>query len=84
MNLNTLNNIMNIKKTGLKIGDKVKYTSGTFGDYPPNNPLWEGKSGKKIGTIQSIEPKNMTLPFFIKWGPGIGSYYGSCDIEKIQ
>ena len=38
-----------------KVGDRVKYTSNSFVE-SSNNPLWNGKHGRVVGTVNSIEP----------------------------
>lgn len=67
----------------MNVGDRIKYTSGYFGDYN-TNPLWHGKHGCIIGTITGIidpyDGKNG--PWYeVKWDNDETNGYYRKDIE---
>ena len=62
----------------LKIGDKVKYTSGAFGD-SKYNPLWGGECGNVIGTIVCNDHQPVFI-YKVDWGNSTNSYKDG-DVE---
>jgi len=67
-----------------KIGDRVKYTSGIYGDrwY---NPLWKGKHGKIKGTLISVIRDNIVeCPLYVRWDNKEDNFYGLNDLELIE
>jgi hypothetical protein len=66
----------------LKLFDKVKYTSGRFGDNY-NNPLWNGKSGKIIGKIVNID-NDTNIWCKVKWNNNEYNDYRLNDLEKVS
>ena len=61
-----------------KVGSRVIYTSGNFGD-AVNNPLWNGKYGQIVGTI--IEVKDEGFPLRVRWDNGWENTYRYEDLE---
>lgn len=57
------------KKTELKPGMKVGYTSGSHGDHH-HNPLWEGVCGKVLGVVVDIKSDGNTVEVEF---PGLGT-----------
>ena len=65
----------------LKVGDRVKYTSGIYGD-EKQNPLWDGKYGKVIGTLVSIVQAECSL--FVQWDNKTRNNYVPSDLELVE
>jgi hypothetical protein len=65
--------------TKLKVGDRVKYTSGCFKD-SATNPLWGGKHGKTKGTIRHTNAGSI----LVKWENGRENYYSEDDLELVD
>ncbi|MDX9797910.1 MAG: hypothetical protein RBT05_03545 [Bacteroidales bacterium] len=63
-----------------KVGDKVKYVSGRYGDARAN-PLWNGQLGQVIGEIDEILDEDYIL---VKWDKYITNSYSSRDLEKVN
>lgn len=61
-----------------KIGDKVKYISGNYGDYE-DNPLWGGKFGKVIGKICRISGS-----ISVNWQNSTHNSYGAEDLAFLN
>ena len=61
-----------------KVGSRVIYTSGNFGD-SLSNPLWNGKYGQIVGTI--IEKKEEGFPLRVEWDNGYVNTYRYGDLE---
>jgi len=68
--------------TKFKIGDKVKYTSGTWGD-DNENPLWNGVCGQISGVVDNIEIFDGGLPFGVRWSNGEHNSYRYVDLEYL-
>ena len=70
-------------KRRLKVGDKVKYTSGNFGD-DYGNPLWNGEQGRIVGTVIKLSFSGMWID--VNWGgyPNYGNSYHPIDLELID
>ena len=66
---------------GLKVGDKVKYTSKKYFD-ERSNPLWGGKCGKIGGAITRISRDG--LPIGVAWDNGEYNSYNYSDLELIK
>lgn len=64
-----------------KIGDKVKYVSGEHGE-EANNPVWNGKYGKVIGTINGEITDYRMYP--VKWSNGQHNSYYEFDLELVE
>ena len=65
-----------------KVGNRVKYTSGKYGDDDGNtysNPLWGGKQGKVIGTVKTLY--NAAFNVHVKWDTGKTNTYKDSDLE---
>ena len=65
----------------LKVGDRVKYTSGIYGD-EKQNPLWDGKYGKVIGTLVSIIRAECALS--VQWDNKETNLYKLNDLELVE
>ena len=63
-----------------KINDIVIYTSNRWGDQE-NNPLWNGKYGKIVGTVLSVLSGDMD--YEVKWDNGCINSYNQNDLLKI-
>ena len=63
----------------LKVGDKVKYTSKTWGE-DKYNPLWGGKYGKIAGILIEIEYEN----YYVNWNNGTRNSYRKNDLELVE
>ena len=61
-----------------KVGSRVKYTSNVWKDNK-NNPLWDGKYGKIVGTIMEIDGWIRVL-----WDNERYNSYNEGDIELIE
>jgi hypothetical protein len=59
-----------------KVGDRVIYVSGGFGDRT-NNPLWGGSQGNIVGTVEELFENWIRVRFDNSCG---NSYY-ECDLE---
>ena len=67
-----------------KIGDRVKYTSGIYGDRR-RNPLWKGKYGKIKGTLTSIIRDGIVeCPLHVRWDNKENNFYRLNDLELIE
>ena len=64
-----------------KVGDRVKYVSGNFGD-GPSNPLWNGKYGRILGTVVYITNITTGLPYKVEWDNNTYNGYNEHDLEK--
>jgi len=67
-----------VGRRNFKVGDRVIYISGNFGD-SLSNPLWNGKYGQIVGTI--IEKKEEGFPFRVEWDNGHVNTYRYGDLE---
>lgn len=60
----------------MKIGDRVKYTSGNWGSYL-ENPLW-----KDYGVRGTIKEEGLWL--IVKWDNGSRNCYNESDLELTK
>ena len=68
----------------LKVGDRVKYTSGIYRE-SIYNPLWRGEYGEIKGTLISIiRDDTIGCPLYVKWDNEIYNYYGLNDLELVE
>lgn len=61
-----------------KIGDRVKYIDGFFGD-SEWNPLWNGKCGKIVGTVYEMHVGMMDI--HVRWDNGRKNTYYDNDLD---
>ena len=61
-----------------KKGDRVKYTSNSYGD-EQHNPMWGGKYGKIVGTVTG----GGSMPN-VTWDNGNRNGYYEGDLEKAS
>jgi hypothetical protein len=67
-----------------KVGDKVKYVSGEYGDEIAN-PLWGGINGKIEGVVVKKEIFDLdSLPIQVHWSNGFDNDYRPIDLEHIK
>ena len=68
-----------------KLGDKVRYVSNKHGDCL-GNPLWNGLSGKVVGTIDELYGQNDdtdVLVYGVQWDKKHNhNAYKSVDLEN--
>jgi len=63
-----------------KLGDKVRYVSGKYGDLS-NNPLYGGKHGNVVGEITSINDGDSQFVYNVKWTDD--RYNNYCDKDLV-
>ena len=68
--------IVNQKK--FSIGDRVKYTSGVYGD-SPHNPLFGGKCGRIYGVVT----RDFPMDYHVEWDNKTCNSYYENDLEKV-
>jgi len=70
-----------MKNKRFKLGNKVKYTSGKWGD-EIKNPLWGGIYGKIGGTISYVSENFESVD--ATWDNGEINTYDNEDLELIE
>jgi hypothetical protein len=68
--------------TKLKVGDRVKYTSGKYSE-SPSNPLWNGTYGQVKGNISEKISSSPMFDWRVNWDNGHSAVYNTSDLQKI-
>lgn len=63
-----------------KINDRIKYTSGHWGD-EGINPLWDGRLGRIVGTIIGM---SSALNYVVRWDNNRTNDYYENDLELVD
>lgn len=69
----------------MKIDDRVKYTSGYWGD-GRGNPLWNGRYGCIKGIITDVNERTIYPNFVydVRWDNGVNNGYYERDLELLE